>query len=476
MTYLSANARAQSFRGARTARATRAPAILQPLVSIAVDVAAIWLAFYLAWAARYRFELGGEVFSFNQRVYSDFYGRIAIFTVICIAIFVVRGVYRISPWTSLLDEMGLVAGSLTIAMGALILTAYLSQFSPSRLLFVYAWAFSLALLFAVRLVKRKVREALWSRDIGVLWVLIVGNGVSGRRLMQLLLAKPEMGMRVSGYVDEGATRRGLSVGSERGVIRAQYLGSLDDIPSVLGRTPVDEVILALPSDGSGRTLEIANWCRTAGVPFRVVPDLLQLSLDRVQLEEISGVPILSVREASIRGANAVVKRGMDLFGALGLLAILAIPMAIAAVVTNRSTGGPILFRREMVGRCGVPFSQLRLAAQPVEADGAADERWVERWHLTGAPQLINVVRGEMSLIGPRAQTSGQVAGYQDWQRQRLLVAPGMTGLWFSNGRTDLTFDEMTRLDLFYAEHWSSWLDLKILLRTGVALVLGRPNR
>jgi lipopolysaccharide/colanic/teichoic acid biosynthesis glycosyltransferase len=285
-----------------------------------------------------------------------------------------------------------------------------------------------------------------------------------------------MGMRVSGYVDDGLGRRALSAGSERGVMRAHHLGSLEDIPAILGRTSVDEVILALPSEGHGRALEIANWCRTGGVPFRVVPDLLQLSLDRVHLEEISGVPILSVREASIRGTNAVIKRGMDIAGSLVLLALLALPMAIAAIDLRRRTpDGQVLKRRTMVGRCGVPFIQHRFFAPRQAGARSSLPSWVQRCHLDGAPQLFNVLRDEMSLVGPRAQPVELVAGYQDWQRQRLLIAPGMTGLWFSNGRTDLTFDEMTRLDLFYAEHWSVWLDLKIVLRTLLALLRGRPQ-
>jgi lipopolysaccharide/colanic/teichoic acid biosynthesis glycosyltransferase len=129
----------------------------------------------------------------------------------------------------------------------------------------------------------------------------------------------------------------------------------------------------------------------------------------------------------------------------------------------------------MAGRCGVPFDQIRFAPPLRRGDQPAKSTWVQRCHLDGAPQLINVLRDEMSLIGPRAQSPAHVARYHDWQRQRLLIAPGMTGLWFSNGQNDLTFDEMARLDLFYAEHWSAWLDLKIVLRTAVALERGRTG-
>jgi lipopolysaccharide/colanic/teichoic acid biosynthesis glycosyltransferase len=457
-------------------RPARTPTILGPLLALTFDVLAIWFSFWLAYTLRYVHEVGGKVYEFNQRSFADFQNPVALFMLLCLGIFLVRGVYRLSSWTTLLDEMGLVTGSVTMAMGGLLLTAYLSQFSPSRLFFVYSWAILLGSLLLVRVVRRQVREALWARDIGVRRVLIVGNGTTGRRLMQMLLATPGMGLRVSGYVDEGLGRKSLTAGTEHGVMRAQHLGSLEDIPSILDRNRVDEVILALPSEGHGRALDIASWCRSAGVPFRVVPDLLQLSLDRVQLDEISGVPILSVREASIRGTNAVLKRGMDVLGTLVLLIVLAIPMAIGAVATRRATGGSMLVRRTMVGRCGVPFTQYRFASvSRRNGDDATQSTWLQRCHLDGAPQLFNVLRDDMSLIGPRAQPPDQVARYQDWQRPRLLVSPGMTGLWFSNGRIDLTFDEMVRLDLFYAEHWSAWLDVKILLRTLVALLRGRPG-
>ncbi len=475
MTYLPANARAQAIPAVRPVRSSHASAAGRGVLAIVADVIALWLAFWLAYQLRYGYEVGGHISVFNQRAFSDFHGRIALFTVFCLAVFLIRGVYRLSSWTSLLDEMGLVAGSVTMAMGGFLLTAYLSQFSPSRLLFVYVWALSLAMLWFVRLARRRTREALWARDIGVRHVLIAGNGATGRRLMQMLLATPGMGLRVAGYVDDGPNRPVLAAGTARGVMRARHLGSLEDIPSILERNVIDEVILALPSEGHGRALEIAAWCRTASVPFRVVPDLLQLSLDRVQLDEISGVPILSVREASIRGANAAIKRAMDLAGATMLVIMLSLPMVASALAVRRATGGQIVQRQTMAGRNGVPFMRLRFMVPEPPRTGPGSMTWFQRCHLDSAPQLFNVLRGEMSLIGPRAQAPSQVERYRDWQRQRLLISPGLTGLWFSNGKNDLTFDEMVRLDLFYAEHWSIWLDLKILLRSVVASIRGRPG-
>jgi len=185
MTDFPANTRSQALPAVRTARTSVVPTVIASLLAILADFLVLWLSFWLAYKLRYTWQVGGEVFAFNQREFSDFYGRTALFALFCLAIFLIRGVYRLSSWTTLLDEMGLVAGSVTMAMGGLLLTAYLSQFSPSRLLFVYTWAISLGFLLLVRIARRQIREALWARDIGVRRVLIVGNGTSGRRLMQM---------------------------------------------------------------------------------------------------------------------------------------------------------------------------------------------------------------------------------------------------------------------------------------------------
>jgi exopolysaccharide biosynthesis polyprenyl glycosylphosphotransferase len=463
-----------------------------------LDALVIWAAFWLAYLLRYRLEIGGGVRFFDDRPFSAFYGRTALFVAFSLIALIVRGVYRLPRWTSLLDEMMLIGACITVAMSAVILTAYLSRFTPSRLVFIYAWVFSISLLFGARVIRRHLRAALWNRNFGVQRVLIVGSGNSGRRVMQALLATPSMGLRVAGYVDDPTDSAKLDVGSERGVVRANRLGSLVDIPTILRRIPVDEVILALPSASHAQALEIADWCRSAGIPFKVVPDLLQLSLDRVRLAEIQGVPLLSVREASIRGFNRVIKRSMDLLISTFAIVVAFIPIAVISLLIKLDSKGPSIYRQARIGRSGVPFTVLKFRCMSADADetrptlieenGDQDPRlfklrsdprltglgaFLRRWSLDELPQLVNVWKGEMSLVGPRPQLPAEVAQYEDWQRQRLMVTPGMTGLWQVNGRSDLTFDEMVRLDLYYAENWSPWLDAKIVLRTIPAVLLGK---
>ncbi len=276
------------------------------------------------------------------------------------------------------------------------------------------------------------------------------------------------------------------------------MGATDDLGEVVTRLDVDEVIIALPADAHARALEIIDHCRQSAVTFKVVPDLLQLSLDRVDFGEVAGMPLIGLKDASIRGANRIAKRAIDITIAGVVLTMMAIPMAVIALLIRRDSPGPILFRQQRVGRNGAHFTCLKFRCMVEDADDQRAEliravagidprlfkladdprvtrmgKRLRRWSLDELPQFVNILRGEMSVVGPRPPLLDEVASYDDWHHQRLLVTPGLTGLWQINGRSNLTFDEMVRLDLYYAEHWSPWLDFKIVMRTAPAILTRR---
>ncbi|CAN5526150.1 sugar transferase [soil metagenome] len=451
------------------------------IAMVAMDVALLWFAFWSAYELRYGFEIGGDIFPWDLQSYSAFYGRAAIFVLFCLASFAVRGVYRVPKWTSVLDEAMLIVGAVTVAMGAVILTNYLSQFSPSRLVFVYAWILAIAYLLAFRILRRGTRQALWQRSIGVERVLVVGSGDIGRRIAQAVIAAPDAGLRIAGFVDEPGANRSMSVGTEQGIFAPLRLGSLDDIPTVLNRHRIDQVIIAVGGNHHDRMVKVGEICSAGAIPFHIVPDLLQLSFDRAELTELAGVPLLGVRSAAIVGGNAAVKRAIDIVVTVPLLIACLIPLSIAIVARKRDDADVRITRSERVGRNGLLFDQLRFSStsNPAKQSGPpappgteqAPERAADPVAadfpgvVAGIPLMLNVIMGEMSLVGPLAQHRQQVAHYEDWHRARLRVTPGITGLWAVHGRRDMTFDEMVRLDLFYAEHWSPWLDLKVLIRS-----------
>jgi exopolysaccharide biosynthesis polyprenyl glycosylphosphotransferase len=473
--------------------------LLRTVLRVTSDAVLIWLACWTAYLLRYKIELGGDVVGSDWRPFSSFYGEAALFLGLTMFLFLLRGTYRLPRWSSFVDEASTVISGLTTAMAGVILFAYLLHFFPSRLVFVYTWIASILFLLVRRIVSRWVQRWLWGRGIAVERVLVVGADGAGRRVMQALMGNPRLGYQVVGFVDDGVTSDAVAVAPGHRVARAERLGTTEEVGSIVASRQIDEVIIALPGSAHDRVLTIIEQCRKGAVTFKVVPDLLQLSLDRVDVGEVSGVPLIGLKDASIRGVNYAMKRSIDIVIALFVLAIMAAPMLIVARRIRRETPGPALYRQLRIGRNGVPFILLKFRCMVQNADELRDEviaeygqdmdlrlfkaqddprltnmgRRLRRWSFDELPQFINILKGEMSVVGPRPQLPDEVAGYEDWHRQRLLVTPGLTGLWQINGRSTLTFDEMVRLDLYYAEHWSPWLDLKIVLRTAPAIVTGR---
>ena len=266
----------------------------------------------------------------------------------------------------------------------------------------------------------------------------------------------------------------------------------------MGQHSVDEVLVALPADELHLVPKIIEKCRRHAVQFKVVPDLLQLSLDRVDLGEVGGLPLIGVKPASIQGGQLLAKRAIDALVGSAVLIVAAIPMGIIALLIRTTSEGPILYRQTRVGKNGRQFTLVKFRCMVDGADELRAElmamhdsqdprlfklrddprltrvgRVLRRWSLDELPQFWHVLNGEMSLVGPRPQMPEEVANYEEWHLQRLAVTPGLTGLWQVNGRSHLSFDEMVRLDLYYAEHWSPWLDTKVVLRTIPAVILGR---
>lgn len=469
-----------------------------PVASALIDAVLMVLAFLIAYWLRYGLALGGIVAEPDQEPFRTFFVPGLLFASLTVLIFMIRGVYNRPRWVGLLDRAASVVGGITTATAALVLSAYFLRFNPSRLTLLYALVLSLVAMVAKLVVVDRIRHALWERGIGVERVLVVGAGTTGRRVMQGLLAANQSGLQLVGYVDQERPDEPLAIATERRVIRPQWLGQPADLARIGGDHGIDDVIIALPAAAVSRVEALVDQCRRAGFGFRVVPDLYQLSLDRVELGEVAGVPLIGLRDARISGWHRVAKRGIDIVVASVVLLLGGPAMVVVGFLIRRDSVGPVLCRQQRVGRDGVP---IRIAKFRTMVDGAECQwtrlanardgidprlfkmqddprltpigKHLRRWSLDELPQFWDVLRGRMSLVGPRPPLPEEVSRYEDWHRQRLLVRPGLTGLWQVNGRSNLTFDEMVRLDLYYAEHWSPWLDAKIVLRTIPAVLSGR---
>jgi exopolysaccharide biosynthesis polyprenyl glycosylphosphotransferase len=473
-------------------------ALFMQIASVIGDVASIVGAFWLAYQLRYRLELGGEVSPAAWASFTTFAPPAVAGSVLALVIFPMRGMYQIRRKQSLVDDVPRLVGGLSLVVAGVILLAFFFRFTPSRLIFLYVWFFGLLFMLTHRTIWAAARHWLWRRGIGIDRVLIVGEGESGRRIMQSMLSNSDLGYRLIGYAGDPAKGDRINVATERGILTCPRLGTAAEVGALVRRHRVDEVVVLANGRGAENATSILEQCRESVVQFRIVPDLLQISLDRVDFSEIGGVPTIGVRDASIRGWNAFLKRTIDIVFSTIVLTATFIPMLIIAVLIKRDSPGPVFYTQTRIGKYGQPFTMIKFRCMVVNADrmwthmvksvDGGDHRLfkdpedprmtkigrkLRRFSIDELPQFFNVLRGEMSIIGPRPPIPQEVAAYEDWHLQRLLLQPGLTGLWQVNGRSDLAFDEMVRLDLYYAENWSPWLDTRIMLRTIPAVVLGR---
>lgn len=473
-------------------------ALVERSIALVLDVGATFLAFWLAYLVRYRIELGGDIPFWAEEPFATFSEATIAAMVLTPIVFAVRGAYRLDSHGGLLDSAAAVVGGFTTSMAGVVMLAFFLRFAPSRLVFLYAWILGIVLMLAHRRLLAFARRLLWKAGIGVDRVLIVGDGEAARRVMQALFSEPHLGYRLVGFASDTAGRDRLNVATEQGTILCPRLGTTDQVGELVRRHRVDEVIIAPEGGGVTTTAAVVDRCREQVVKFRLVPDLVQFSQDRTSLGEIAGIPLIGIRDGSIRGWNAVMKRSIDVLVSGLVLITAAVPMLAIAILIKRDSPGPVLYRQVRIGKDGKPFTMMKFRCMVKDADkqrealiqasGTNDVRLfkmpddprltkigrkLRRLSLDELPQFVQVLRGEMSLIGPRPPLPEEVRQYEDWHLQRLLIKPGLTGLWQINGRSHLSFDEMVRLDLYYAENWSPWLDTKVLLRTIPAVLAGR---
>ena len=486
-----ANGRAVSGLPAKRLSSERLQRYLTPLMMV-LDILGVNLAFFLAYHLRYELEWPyplEEVFYAPYR----FYFPVGLFlSLILLVTFHLAGVYRTKPGESWLDEFyRVVSGTATGIIGAVVFYFFYRPNVYSRLLFIYAAVLIPVVLGALRLGKHTLLEELRRRGLGVVRVLIVGGGELGRAVMRTLVAHPELGYQIVGFVDVDPVEGHSKVG------RIPGLGPITEVPRLLSELDIDEVIITLPWTRHRQILSIVGECQGRDIIARVVPDLFQMSLSHMDFQDLQGIPLLGIRERSISRFNRALKRAVDLVGGLVGLFIFGLIYVPIAIAIKLESPGPVLYTQERVGRGGKVFriykfrsmyvgadEQLEALKDRNEADGPLFKirddprctrvgRIIRRLSLDEWPQFINVVKGEMSIVGPRPNRPHEVAAYKEWHKRRLEVAPGITGLWQVSGRSHVPFDEMVLLDIYYIENWSLLLDLKIMLRTLPHLLLGR---
>jgi len=380
------------------------------------------------------------------------------------------------------------------AIGTIVLAGmlYFSFREVSRLQFLYFFALSLGLILgaraALRLYHRIVRRTRpgWRNR-----VVIVGAGELGQRAARILIGQSRWGYSLIGFLDDDPDKIGKSFAGHT------VLGPLDQIGELSASAAVDEVWICLPGRAFDRVEWVVGELERHPLQVRIAPDYFSLALVNARAEVIGGIPFIGLRESVIDPSARVVKRIFDILGSLAMLAILAIPMAVVALVIRLDSPGPVFFRQRRVGENGKLFDMLKFRTMVAEAEQLQAQvltrteegqvihkkkddprvtrvgRWLRRYSVDELPQLWNVHRGEMSLVGPRPELPWLVDRYEGWQRKRFAVPQGLTGWWQVSGRSDRPMHLSTEDDLYYVFNYSIWLDLRILLMTPIAVLGGR---
>ena len=272
------------------------------IVSVLLDICSIFLAFWAAYELRYRWRIGAIVPVSKDTLELWQWSRHALAAIaFALVVFTARGVYRVTIKRSLGDYVPLVAISFGMSIALVILFAFFVQFSPSRAVYIYVLCIGTSLMLGHRAISASIRRRLFMRGQGVDNAMIVGESENARRLAQSLLGQPQWGYRLVGFVSDEAGIHQLSVATEDGIRSTDRLGGTTDVATLVGQLGVDEVFIVEEDNSHEQIAQMIESCRSMGVQFRVVPELLQISMDRVDISEINGVPLIGVRDASIRG-------------------------------------------------------------------------------------------------------------------------------------------------------------------------------
>ena len=417
---------------------------------------------------------------------------ICVCALVWVTVLAFRGAYSPRAFGSGTDEYKLVVSSSILTAGLVAIMCYLAKVELSRGFLATAFPLGMIALLVGRRAARAVLHWLRKRDRLVHRVLLVGMPAGVAELLEVIRREHRMGFSVIGAC---LPRLSKDPGDEVADQGLPILGYLDDVRSAVERSGADTVVVSALPGRSSRLLRRLSWSLEGlGVDLVVVPSLTDVAGPRIHVRPVAGLPLLHVEEPEFTGARRIVKSIFD-WVAAAVLGILAAPfMAVIALAIKLDDGGPVILRQTRVGVHGKEFPCFKFRSMIVDAERHLEElradnqhhgvlfkirndpritrvgRVIRKLSLDELPQLFNVMRGEMSLVGPRPPLPREVEQYGEDVRRRLLVRPGITGLWQVSGRSNLSWDDSVRLDLYYVENWSLSADLVILAKTVGAVV------
>ena len=454
-------------------------------LTMALDLGVVLLALYLAVSVRPNL----PQFPFLVPV-PEMYLPLWIYLVVpplWIVVFLVASVYDPERIYKVADELQIV--SLASLLAALLCAGlfYLFFRDFSRWLFATFFVINIIFLLGWRVIARLLWRVL-QIPAGERRVLIVGAGALGRRVGELVNEYDWAGLSLVGYLDDDPQTLQQD--------EIPVLGKIDDARHVVMQKKINDVVIALPQRAYGKVNDLVRDMHDLPLLMRVVPDYYSLSLYQATVEDFAGVPMINLRDPALNDVQRSVKRIFDLLVG-GILMLFILPMLSAvALAIKLDSNGPIVFRQQRVGENGRLFGMYKFRSMIAGAETmqelltSTDEhgnlvykrkddprvtrvgRVLLRTSLDELPQLLNVLLGDMSLVGPRPELPMMVGQYEPWQHKRFAVPQGMTGWWQITGRSDKPLQLKTEDDIYYIQNYSLWMDIYILLKTPWVVLRG----
>ena len=399
-----------------------------------------------------------------------------------IAIFALVGLYQIKRSNRLIDEFFQIVTASSAGLMAIIIYIFIKrEWFDSRFIILVAWFLAIIFVFLARVLIRKLQQYLIIKyGFGVEKIVIIGDDKMTKNLIQEIENLPELGFKIKAQIP-----------------------SLDilSIKEAVENSEIDQILLGNINYPNEKILELIDFCQEKRIDFKFIPNLFQTLTANLEVETLLTAPIIELKRTALEGWGKIIKRLIDIFGSIFCLIIFMPLMAIIALIIKLDSFGPVIYKNERVSPkdnfklfkfrtmyleyCtgqDYPYHQPatifedKLAQEQSLRKGPVFKiindprrtkvgRFLERTSLDELPQFFNVLKGEMSLVGPRPTFRYQVEKYNDFQKKRLLMKPGITGWAMVHGRNLLSWEERIKYDVWYIENWSFWLDFKILFKT-----------
>ena len=465
-------------------RHRRRTELIIPFIQVVLDFIAILGAIVLAYWIRFSspatqwFPVTKGIPEFQPYFLTGF-----VMVVIWLFIFRALGYYGTRRDARVVDEWTTIIKG--ISLGLLVFTSatfFYRGFSYSRLVFVFIWILSIVLLLLLRICVNRLERFLHRHGKDVPSIL-VGSGKWGEIVFDKISRNPGLGFHIIGRV-------GKSKKADR---KIKYLGSFSEIAGIIQDHQVDTVFITPSEKEGGQVFDVIDSCTGLNVEFYLIPDLLDVMTSRLRVQEIEGIPVLKIKEAALIGWKGVYKRAFDLIVSLAAF-VLTLPIGILAVMLVKlGSKGPVFYRQERIGLDGKVFCLYKFRTMVQQAEKKTGPVWttekdprvtavgrfLRRTSLDELPQLINVIKGEMSLVGPRPERPYFVEKFKKQipkYLERHRVKSGMTGWAQVNGlRGNVSIEDRTRYDVFYVENWSPVFDLKIIFMTLITIIRGENS-